>query len=278
MAGEPPGVVVCDMGMPTHDGRWLARRLLSVCPDTSVVMYSEAADMDAARFCITHGVVDYLVKPFAREHLRESLRLGAEAWRDSVRARGRRAQAERALRERMAAVKRILAAGSQSEADIDALLASAIAEDPCAVRRARRVSPGCGAYVSPRLLSSVRQRGCRRSAGVTSPVKVSRMQNCGTMRATSIPSDSRSCRKPSTHVRGWLMPLRSSGRPTSGSTDAGVPADCGQTRFRLAHGSLPRPSRSTPRSTPRAIGGHEVRPKRSSSFSGSAGRISTRRW
>jgi response regulator RpfG family c-di-GMP phosphodiesterase len=78
MATDSAGVVVCDVRMPGHDGLWLAERLREQYPDTAIIMATGGQDLDAAVASLRLGVLDYLVKPFSRERLRESVERGMD--------------------------------------------------------------------------------------------------------------------------------------------------------------------------------------------------------
>jgi response regulator RpfG family c-di-GMP phosphodiesterase len=69
----PAAVVLCDIRMPGHDGLWLARRIRHHFPETAVIVSSGVHDAEAAKECERQGVVDYLIKPFGRDRLREAV-------------------------------------------------------------------------------------------------------------------------------------------------------------------------------------------------------------
>lgn len=140
-SADPPAVVVADITMPGHDGLWLVERLRAEHPASAIVMATGAIDIDAALFSLHHGVVDYLVKPFSSENLRESLRRGIDAHRRQVGALRRFAQLERELLDRVADLnQRIAAASVTSARDLDDLLESLTAEDRPAYDHGQRVA------------------------------------------------------------------------------------------------------------------------------------------
>ncbi|MCX6545772.1 MAG: response regulator [Acidobacteria bacterium] len=102
MAKRPAAVAFCDIAMPGHDGLWLAERLRALYPDTAVIMVTGTQEVDAALTSLHAGAVDYLAKPFTREQLRDSMRLGMKWHRNAIRARQRAATLEVELRERLA--------------------------------------------------------------------------------------------------------------------------------------------------------------------------------
>ena len=85
-----PAVALCDIGMPGHDGLWLAHKIRREAPETAVIMATGIPEVDSVVTSLRQGVVDYLTKPFGRERLRESVVRGVEwhkAARDSRRWR-----------------------------------------------------------------------------------------------------------------------------------------------------------------------------------------------
>ncbi len=90
MAAESADVVLCDVWMPGHDGLWLAERLRADYPETAVIMATGGRDLDTAIASLRLGVLDYLVKPYSRERLRESVEHGLEWHRAALETRRRR--------------------------------------------------------------------------------------------------------------------------------------------------------------------------------------------
>ena len=78
LAANPVAAVLCDIRMPGHDGLWLAAKIRQRFPETAVIMSSGVHDADAATECARQGVVDYLVKPFGRDRLRDAVSRAVE--------------------------------------------------------------------------------------------------------------------------------------------------------------------------------------------------------
>ncbi|MCG2750328.1 MAG: response regulator [Desulfobacteraceae bacterium] len=57
-------LILCDLRMPGESGMDLIRHVLSVYPETAVIMISGADDPDLAREALGMGVYGYMVKPF----------------------------------------------------------------------------------------------------------------------------------------------------------------------------------------------------------------------
>ena len=79
-----PAVALCDIRLPGKDGLWLAAQLHEAHPETAVIMTTGVNEFDAAVTSLQAGVVDYLVKPFARERLTEALNRGLFAHKSRV--------------------------------------------------------------------------------------------------------------------------------------------------------------------------------------------------
>jgi two-component system, NtrC family, C4-dicarboxylate transport response regulator DctD len=73
-------VALVDIHMPGHDGHWLTEQLRRGSPDIAVIMVTGLLDVAAACTSLQHGIIDYLVKPFSRERLREAVQRGFD-WR-----------------------------------------------------------------------------------------------------------------------------------------------------------------------------------------------------
>src|SRR3954468_24603745 len=79
-----PAVALCDIRMPGHDGLWLAHQIRHDAPETAVIMATGVPDVGSAVTSLRQGVIDYLMKPFGRDRLRESVVRGVE-WHKSAR-------------------------------------------------------------------------------------------------------------------------------------------------------------------------------------------------
>jgi response regulator RpfG family c-di-GMP phosphodiesterase len=80
-------VALCDIRMPGRDGLWLAEQVRRQSPDTAVVMATGVQDVGSAVTSLRHGVIDYLMKPFGRDRLREAVQRGLDWHRAAVEAR-----------------------------------------------------------------------------------------------------------------------------------------------------------------------------------------------
>jgi CheY-like chemotaxis protein len=73
MIAEPADIAVCDIGMPEHDGLWLAEQLHARWPTTAIIMATGRAEADVVRASRTVGAVGYVLKPFDPYVLRQAL-------------------------------------------------------------------------------------------------------------------------------------------------------------------------------------------------------------
>ena len=71
-------VVLTDISLPGLSGRELLKRVLSLYPETPVIVISGLSDQDQAQSLIGAGAFDYLLKPFRLEVVEESVRRAAQ--------------------------------------------------------------------------------------------------------------------------------------------------------------------------------------------------------
>jgi response regulator RpfG family c-di-GMP phosphodiesterase len=83
LEAAPAAVAVCDIRMPGRDGLWLAARIREQFPETAVIIASGVQDVEAALESMRYGVLDYLVKPFGRDRLRDAVQRALE-WHDAA--------------------------------------------------------------------------------------------------------------------------------------------------------------------------------------------------
>ena len=76
-AQHRPHLILLDLGLPGGDGIGLLRALRGAREPVEVIAATAARGADVVRDCVHLGVVDYLVKPFAPERLRQALGLFA---------------------------------------------------------------------------------------------------------------------------------------------------------------------------------------------------------
>jgi DNA-binding NtrC family response regulator len=90
MAATPCDVVFCDIQMPGRDGLWLTGELRRLYPLSAVVLATGVSSVPP-RVSMQAGVLAYLVKPFTRQALLESLST-AIRWVEDARTHGAKAE------------------------------------------------------------------------------------------------------------------------------------------------------------------------------------------
>jgi CheY-like chemotaxis protein len=73
MLAEPASIMLCDIKMPGQDGLWLAERVREKWPQTAVIMATALDDIPTVLKSRQLGAIDYVLKPFGREMLRQAL-------------------------------------------------------------------------------------------------------------------------------------------------------------------------------------------------------------
>lgn len=137
----PVAVALCDIRMPGRDGLWLAEQLRRRSPATALVMATGVQDVGSAVTSLRHGVIDYLMKPFGRDRLREAVERGFEWHRGTAAARrSREALHEEARLRREHLTQAMAAVPLESRAAIDTLLALLTVREPALLGHSRRVA------------------------------------------------------------------------------------------------------------------------------------------
>ncbi len=73
MASEAADILLCDVRMPVHDGLWLAEQVRARWPQTAIIMATGLDNAETIRASRRIGAVDYVVKPFVTELLKQAL-------------------------------------------------------------------------------------------------------------------------------------------------------------------------------------------------------------
>jgi DNA-binding NtrC family response regulator len=66
---EAPDVILCDLVMPGISGTELVKRLVTLCPDTAILVITAHATVETTVEAFRAGAVDYLLKPIVAEDL-----------------------------------------------------------------------------------------------------------------------------------------------------------------------------------------------------------------
>lgn len=140
-AATAADVALLDLRMPGEDGVWLARRLRERQQDLAIILATGAQSFDAAVEGLRLGVLDYLLKPFSRQQLLESV-ARAVRWREeSAREREERDRLEREVLQRRAALSEAFVTIREASAGaLEALLVTLHTRNRDAFDHTRRVA------------------------------------------------------------------------------------------------------------------------------------------
>jgi PAS domain S-box-containing protein len=72
--GFHPDLIFMDIKMPHMDGIELLRRIKAIDTSIEVVMITAYASLETVKNALTHGAFEYLIKPFSRQDLEETVR------------------------------------------------------------------------------------------------------------------------------------------------------------------------------------------------------------
>ncbi|MGH2670520.1 MAG: response regulator, partial [bacterium] len=75
-AGKPivPEVILLDLKLPKIDGLEVLRRVKESDPAIEVVMITAYASLETVKLALTHGAFEYLIKPFSRQDLEDTVK------------------------------------------------------------------------------------------------------------------------------------------------------------------------------------------------------------
>ena len=137
----PVAVALCDIRMPGRDGLWLAEQVRRASPNTAVVMATGVQDVGSAVTSLRHGVIDYLMKPFGRDRLREAMQRGLAWHRAAVDARATSDERELEATQRRERLAGALAAlNIDSRESLEGMVAMLTIHDPAVLEHCRRVA------------------------------------------------------------------------------------------------------------------------------------------
>jgi DNA-binding NtrC family response regulator len=73
MLAQPVSIILIDLIMPGHNGFWLMERIREKWPTTPIIVITGADELDAVKDSRREGAIDYVLKPFERDLLRQAL-------------------------------------------------------------------------------------------------------------------------------------------------------------------------------------------------------------
>jgi len=146
-----PDLIFMDIKMPQMDGIELLRRIKALDPSIEVVMITAYASLDTVKNALTHGAFEYLIKPFSRQDLEETVRRALARRQTELGTRGqlatlvdemrslatktreleeeaRREQAEQSLRVTQLSILREISRGILSQLNLSELAAAISAQ------------------------------------------------------------------------------------------------------------------------------------------------------
>ena len=142
-----PDLIFMDIKMPQMDGIELLRRIKRIDQSIEVVMITAYASLETVKNALTHGAFEYLIKPFSRQDLEETVRRALARRQtemgtrnqltslvDEMRAlagktrdleeEARREQAEQSLRVTQLSILREISRGLLGQLDLTQLIAT----------------------------------------------------------------------------------------------------------------------------------------------------------
>ncbi len=93
-------LVLADVHLPGHDGRWLLDQLVTAVPDVAVIMITGDRDLELALECLSRGAVEYLTKPVAPRDLAHAVGRALENRRLRLENQAHRERLEELVQER----------------------------------------------------------------------------------------------------------------------------------------------------------------------------------
>ena len=79
LLSEPASIAILDIRMPGHDGLWLLERIRKTWSHIAVIMATGADDIALVEQSRKLGAVDYVLKPFDKDMLRQAMQRAASA-------------------------------------------------------------------------------------------------------------------------------------------------------------------------------------------------------
>jgi putative two-component system response regulator len=141
---ETVAVALVDVHMPGHDGHWLAEQLRRRSPDIAVIMVTGMLDVGGACNSLQHSIIDYLVKPFTRDRLREAVQRGFDWHHEAVQERRWREQLDHETQRLRRSLSEAFAAlNIHSYESLDAVLQVLTLRDHEIYQHAHRVEELC---------------------------------------------------------------------------------------------------------------------------------------
>ncbi|MBI2154378.1 MAG: response regulator [Candidatus Rokubacteria bacterium] len=112
-----PDLVFMDIKMPSMDGVEVLRRMKANDPAIEVVMITAYASLDTVKHALTHGAFEYLIKPFSRKDLEETVNRALLRRQAEIGRRGQLAMLAQEMRELTAKTRELEEAARREVAE-----------------------------------------------------------------------------------------------------------------------------------------------------------------
>ena len=112
-----PDLVIMDVKMPQMDGLEVLRQIKVTDPSVEVIMITAYASLETVRQALTYGAFEYLIKPFSRKDLEETVHRALTRRRSELGARGQIAMLVSEMRSLAAKTRELEEAARRESAE-----------------------------------------------------------------------------------------------------------------------------------------------------------------
>ena len=112
-----PDLVIMDVKMPQMDGLEVLRQIKLTDPSVEVIMITAYASLETVRQALTYGAFEYLIKPFSRKDLEETVHRALGRRRSELGARGQIAMLVSEMRSLAAKTRELEEAARRESAE-----------------------------------------------------------------------------------------------------------------------------------------------------------------